>query len=126
MIQWSLQILFSKHFTIRCSFPKTGPKVLKNSVLLNENQLIAKYFQLWKNFKKSKSLMSNDSSLQILFSKHFTIRCSFPKTGPTVLKNSVLLNENQLIAKYFQLWKNFKKSKSLMSNDSIESTNLIF
>ena len=65
-------------------------------------------------------------SLQILFSKHFTIRCSFPKTGPTVLKNSVLLNENQLIAKYFQLWKNFKKSKSLMSNDSIESTNLIF
>ena len=65
-------------------------------------------------------------SLQILFSKHFTIRCSFPKTGPTVLKNSVLLNENQLIAKYFQLWKVFKKSKSLMSNDSIESTNLIF
>ena len=48
MIQWSLQILFSKHFTIRCSFPKTGPTVLKNSVLLNENQLIAKYFQLWK------------------------------------------------------------------------------
>ena len=65
-------------------------------------------------------------SLQILFSKHFTIRCSFPKTGPTVLKNSVLLNENQLIAKYFHLGIFFKKSKSLMSNDSIESTNLIF